>query len=674
MSIPTRITEFVLARKKAEAEYESDPEVARSLREKMASQIQMQKTALLRLRHKHCPYSSEKMVSQLSGLDAASLKLEVTQKFYNPEIMKLALCTASGISLPEPSSSNLSSSERIREWISNLRQIGADSGSGYALLGSLKSGTASAKNGDDFFVVKAPRDSNSPNELVHEAFVGLFALNSLRDRGVPNFAYIYGSFDCTAPFIDSSTKKVTTWCNKDKTPVTYCMYETIENIGSMKDMCANCTAEEFLQNYLAVMLATLVASQMFNYTHYDLHAENVMLRKVSDQTFWVPYTHRGRGVWVKANGVVPTIIDYGMTYVEVVVDGTKTSAGFASTGDPRTGPDSSSYSLRSNGVYSNKANPMHDAYKLLCMSLHQMKAAGNLKTYNKVKELLAFFESLETPDEIIQSQRGTYYFLPIDYAEALSLETYLDYLLAETESLGIYSTVRPTEVILGCRDSSCESLISVSQKVGLRLNGNPATPSSFLEMYDLIQRHIEEGKGRETLRLSDLEQIWTSFTLQLPALISKEQSRLAPLLKVLNSPPNMFFLPLEDGQLFDPLILEATRRFLSGATAFLDSYQRLELTVKVLDHFTGSFPDPSFVRFHQACVEVLTSSYSQSLTFKEHMLKQYHRLIPHSLLQASKESKDRMDNLYAQTFSDPEKEKYRWYWSTYKNLGPILAK
>lgn len=66
-----------------------------------------------------------------------------------------------------------------------------------------------------------------------------------------------------------------------------------------------------------LILALFIAQQEKNFTHYDLHLENVLLRKCSKRTFfWYKFNFEGVVIdrLVFTNGYFPVLFDYGFAY------------------------------------------------------------------------------------------------------------------------------------------------------------------------------------------------------------------------------------------------------------------------------------------------------------------------------------------------------------------------
>ena len=225
--------------------------------------------------------------------------------------MKAAMCTADSIFYTSPYDvGSLYLNNRIRMYIHNLRQVGGESAEGYALV-------ADFENAKDMFVVKVSR-SPSDDTLLHELVVGLYGTNKLRQY-IPNFAYVYGGFKCSPPLIDPETKKVITWCLHDTNPVNYVLYENITPAVPMSKYLQTCTGKDFVNVYLQVLYALRLALKVSDYTHYDLHYENVLIREPSPGTISGPFQiayETERGVEYVLTHVIPTFIDYGFSHIK----------------------------------------------------------------------------------------------------------------------------------------------------------------------------------------------------------------------------------------------------------------------------------------------------------------------------------------------------------------------
>jgi len=225
--------------------------------------------------------------------------------------------------------------DQIRRFVKRLKPLGKEGVQGQAL-------TLSVEGYNDAFVVKTPVSPDN-DDSVHEAFVGLFCLNELR-KTIPNFMFVYGIFYCTPPIIHNG--EVQAFCSVEGPKVGYLVIENIKDAMSMKDFCKTCTPNEFRDAYYQVMFAEHIAHRHCDYTHYDLHYDNVLVRrlnnpvtigyKVGDKMLYATYS------------VLVNIIDFGYSHVEV------------------DGYSFDHYGLEAYGVIPKTSFPAYDTYKLLC--------------------------------------------------------------------------------------------------------------------------------------------------------------------------------------------------------------------------------------------------------------------------------------------------------------------
>jgi len=228
--------------------------------------------------------------------------------------------------------------ERARNWLPTVKQIGAESVEGYALKTSLTPDT-------NLFVMKAPRNPKD-DSLVHEALVGLYALNKIRHI-LPNFMYVYGYTTCSPPALEN--KEVLTWCSSSSPAVSYLITENIRDAVTISDFVSdnNIDGWDLLSVMYQVFNALNVAFKMYGYTHYDLHYGNIMVRKYS-RTIAIPFFDSNGDI----SGYIPTIyvpyiIDYGYSTINIG------GVGFGKQGLEWAHIDS-------------KPFPMYDVYKILC--------------------------------------------------------------------------------------------------------------------------------------------------------------------------------------------------------------------------------------------------------------------------------------------------------------------
>ncbi|HKZ42560.1 MAG TPA: hypothetical protein VJ044_16475, partial [Candidatus Hodarchaeales archaeon] len=268
------------------------------------------------------------------------------------------------------------------------------------------------KDGANLFVVKSPRRIDPELRLnqIHEYFIGAFGTNKLRDR-IPNFSFVLGFFQCSPPYIDEKAyltgpggpgaggkkdRQSLTYCQNDspENEVNYLLYENVANATTLHDfIMEGATFEDYLNILVQVTLALDLAYQEFDFTHYDLHHENVLVRTL-DQDIYIPYVVRADGTqaYLKTR-YVATIIDFGRCHIKY--EGQHYG-----------------YDLVQYGLFPDRSYPMYDLYKLLMFSLStalfgdrdnqgyagltdaqlsERRMIHNEDIFNRGKELISYF-------------------------------------------------------------------------------------------------------------------------------------------------------------------------------------------------------------------------------------------------------------------------------------------
>lgn len=340
---------------------------------------QRQRQADIILRTHHC--DSRDRISAflaLGSLGKPLLRL-AREEFNNPAVLRLLRCIVDAVTLRE-FTKNIQQ-KRIRHWISQLVPIGGKSVQGFAFRATLD-------NIPNLFLAKVNQNSFDFDDTIHEYFVGAFGTNKLRERGIPNFAYLFGFFSCSAPVL-SQDGKVLSWCTKDEPVGGYIVQERIRGL-TLRQRLPTLGTKEFLNLFVQVVFA-LREAQEIGFTHYDLHTENVLLRKV-DETVAIEYTNEKGEKKVLLTDTIATLIDFGFAHIEV------------------QGQHFGYFSVPQGNVDPNVAFPLHDVFKLLCFSLYEMRSARN-SAYSRLLPLLSFFVQGDL-DDFIKKGRDSVYALP----------------------------------------------------------------------------------------------------------------------------------------------------------------------------------------------------------------------------------------------------------------------
>lgn len=642
-------------------------------------QSQKESENVLLSRYEACPagVDSADVATYLAGVDVKKLKADVGTTFYNANVMTAMACVASGMTI-DTNEDAIAYTERIRNFLLNLKLFGAESVSGFALRGSIA--TNPAVIASDVFVVKAPRAPEDGDELIHECIVAFYATNRARARGIVNFAYVYGSFMCSPPFIDTTApgkKDVIAFCNSAEGPVSYAIYENIAPATGLGDYALKASPKEFLDLYLQMIVA-LYALRDVQFVHYDCHGDNVLVRTVSDRNCMVQIDLGDRTVYFKTPGLVSTLIDYGMSHVTI----SDSSLGIR---NGHYGHVGASAPLTYYGVYRDRYNPLHDPYKLLCFCLHGMQKR-NKKAFDQLAPLLRFFGSSESPAEIMSRQRETYFAVPwFPGVDALSGWTFIEYILSFYRTKGWESpmslTPFPGLPVIGCTNA-CLTIGDELVQIGL----TPGTPQveTFFEFYDAYSRlyrmYSKTQDPRERRRHAQtLQNLTDGFKSQLPSALSHEitqNNKLALNLKSFTldgrSSERVVLIPTLPTKYADLLydsVLRRIKAYVRDVVIFFDTFQRLELSLRSMYHTAKvygltSASDPLvaalvvYKQFLDACLPIREFVRQQILKDAKFIAPE---LPSPGLLSAKR---------LAET--DPDYEKFKWYWVTFPSLVTLV--
>jgi len=167
-------------------------------------------------------------------------------------------------------------------------------------------------------VIKTPKDDDEIRNMLFEYYIGSKFINKLRNK-TPNFMYTYGIFMCN-PLI--KIKKVSgkedikinvAFCNDNNKNNIYVLFEKIDGT-TLHDYIQQIKTEQgfddVINSVIQIMLSLDIAQKEGQYSHNDLHTDNVMLRNIDN-----PLTYDyliGKSKYTMNMNYIATIIDYGM--------------------------------------------------------------------------------------------------------------------------------------------------------------------------------------------------------------------------------------------------------------------------------------------------------------------------------------------------------------------------
>lgn len=250
-------------------------------------------------------------------LDMSVLTQLLRTEFYNAALMEVLTCVIANVGGMRYVSPYL-----IRKWIDSYRILVQESeGSTVIIAPEQKNGTAA-------FTIKVNNDERRKLEGLHETFIGARCLNPLR-AVTPGFAYVMGDISCSDVYInrdrfagiglmsgEESAKGIATFC-VDKVPtVPYVVYEFIAPSQSLAEYIKTATGNQYLDKLYQVCLLLRTAFSRCKFTHYDLHANNVMVRRPPNTTSVLIPVETKRGSTLLQSDGVATLIDYAAAHAE----------------------------------------------------------------------------------------------------------------------------------------------------------------------------------------------------------------------------------------------------------------------------------------------------------------------------------------------------------------------
>ncbi len=249
-------------------------------------------------------------VVPIGEFDNNKLVSETTRNFYGGGYHRLWRAILAQV-LTITDNVNTTESDRIRYW---LREIAVLARGAYGI--TLGSGYLSS---DRIYVLKYAVDQSDMDSIRHEAAIG-FSLNYLREHNLTlNFVYTYGLFQCARPL---GGTEIITWCRDGPNNTEYLAIENIpEGItldSALNSRELNINTNQYVSIVLQIIYSLLVAYKEIFFTHWDLHTQNILLRRVPDDTvITYQYSNISKKHYVATHGYIATIIDYGMSSAKI---------------------------------------------------------------------------------------------------------------------------------------------------------------------------------------------------------------------------------------------------------------------------------------------------------------------------------------------------------------------
>jgi hypothetical protein len=174
------------------------------------------------------------------------------------------------------------------------------------------------------YIIKTVNDLNENDVLIHEAMIGFYAINKLR-KYVPNFVHTYDYFACSEMISDKNTGDIITWCTQPSA-TSYLVLENIINsmtlLDFIKKIILSDKAEDieiFDNIFIQILNALSVAHAQYNFTHYDLHSENIMVREFENHVTIKIYDEPDKLIsrsYIKSTYLI-YILDFGYSHIKI---------------------------------------------------------------------------------------------------------------------------------------------------------------------------------------------------------------------------------------------------------------------------------------------------------------------------------------------------------------------
>ena len=246
----------------------------------------------------------EKYIDKISEISTPTVSNILKQKYTSGSDMKAVLCLFDTLflSLSKTRKQGLyTMGDTIDKWIKKMKQLPVKSVEGFIYNTKFLSE-------DIEVIIKVPKETSGFQSLLREYFLGISIINKLRYR-IPTFVYTLGAFICPEPNPSSNAKPV---CKTNNQETLYVLYENIKG-NSVKTLLTEnrLTFEDWLKIFVQLLLSLEVAQEHTDFTHFDLHTGNVMVREGFNFNYTIPIGNTSYNITLP--DLAPTIIDFGMS-------------------------------------------------------------------------------------------------------------------------------------------------------------------------------------------------------------------------------------------------------------------------------------------------------------------------------------------------------------------------
>lgn len=268
---------------------------------------------ILEVLNRHFPCElKDRYIDKLSDISTSKINIILNQKFASGADMKALFCLFDTMFLSSFSRRQeglVVLKKDFRKFIRKIELVANAGANGNIYMTQFFLDTQ--------FVIKFPNYYANINTTVREYFIGIKSINNLRYL-VPTFVYTLGSFMCPGiNEIDKTEKQIDVFCNTSNGVRPFILYEKIpdDSITTLfkKD---ELNFQKWLVIFFQLLLGLEVAQKEVRFTHFDMHTENVLVRKKDNYNYKVNldmFTYS-----VNNPHFIPAVIDFGgsTSYIE----------------------------------------------------------------------------------------------------------------------------------------------------------------------------------------------------------------------------------------------------------------------------------------------------------------------------------------------------------------------
>ena len=266
-------------------------------------------------------YNKTHKNTDISVISTKTIRDILTKKYLTAADMKAVSYLFNTLILRGPpkgsNKTGLLMPDSVKEWLTNMQKISTSSIEGYVYITDIYT--------DDVkVIIKVPqKPSEGTSSIIREYYIGLMAINKLRYI-VPTFVYTLGGFICNDSYtirkrvrspittLDAKVVIKPESCTQPTSP--FIITELIPG-NSMKNALESksITFDIWLLLFAQILLGLEVAQREVNFTHFDLHTSNVMIRTDKDIKYTVPLDNMTYNV--QNTNHLPVIIDFGQSTI-----------------------------------------------------------------------------------------------------------------------------------------------------------------------------------------------------------------------------------------------------------------------------------------------------------------------------------------------------------------------